>query len=69
MRIGIDIGNVIIGADTDDPDVFFGENYLAAPLWWSLKIGLVPFALSTIPAYDFFRLTVIRLASSLLRKF
>lgn len=31
MRIGIDIGNVIIGSDTDDPDQFFGDRYLQAP--------------------------------------
>ncbi len=30
MRIGIDIGGVIIAQDTDEPDLFFSENFLRA---------------------------------------
>jgi hypothetical protein len=30
-RIGIDIGNVIIGSDTDQPDLMFSDRYLEAP--------------------------------------
>ncbi len=30
-KIGIDIGRVIIGSDTDQKDLFFGKNFLNAP--------------------------------------
>ncbi len=30
MRIGIDIGGVIIAQDTDEPDLFFSEDFLRA---------------------------------------
>ena len=31
IKIGIDIGNVIIGGDTDRPDIFFTDDYLDCP--------------------------------------
>ncbi|MCU0446363.1 MAG: hypothetical protein MUE85_15760 [Microscillaceae bacterium] len=31
MRIGIDIGRVIIAGDTDAPNLFFSQHYLQAP--------------------------------------